>query len=336
MKKLLSILLAVVLVASVAAVAVSAYSVTGPDAIKVADAVQGYETYRYYFMMPNGTNGNTADADVTITTVDEETGESVTEVVIAAGEHASSWYNDFTDIAGIYWWGNGSAVPDGWAGYQAMVEDEAENVYYADVPKDVTTIVWNNAVDGGLDTTLDIYYKAAQTVNLNVEFLYPGENANFPNGIDNYDGLIYIVDANQIEINDFSLKQTCGGNWFYYYGSGCYGVDPEGTAGSDSCQNPVHNHSGEDDSSEETIPVDFVPGDANMDGEVSIMDATRIQRYLAELIDETEIDLRAALVTGGDEVSIMDATRIQRYLAELCNLDGSTPYDPSLDYAFTW
>lgn len=54
-------------------------------------------------------------------------------------------------------------------------------------------------------------------------------------------------------------------------------------------------------------------GDADMDGSVTVLDATRIQRVLAEL--ETEIDLEAADVTG-DGLDILDATRVQRYVAD--------------------
>ena len=62
--------------------------------------------------------------------------------------------------------------------------------------------------------------------------------------------------------------------------------------------------------------------DADGDGEVTIFDATRIQRYLAELIKEDEIALQMADADKDGEVTIYDATRIQRYLAELCTLDG--------------
>ena len=69
--------------------------------------------------------------------------------------------------------------------------------------------------------------------------------------------------------------------------------------------------------------ADFVPGDANRDGVLTVLDATRIQRYKAKLVTEKEINLKAADVTGDGEVTVLDATRIQRTLAKLCNLDGS-------------
>lgn len=62
-------------------------------------------------------------------------------------------------------------------------------------------------------------------------------------------------------------------------------------------------------------------GDADDDGMVTIMDATRIQRVIADL--ETDISFEAADVDGDGTVTILDATRIQRYIAGLSTLDGT-------------
>ena len=62
----------------------------------------------------------------------------------------------------------------------------------------------------------------------------------------------------------------------------------------------------------------FLRGDADGDGEVTIMDATLIQRRLAE-IPTPSFDERAADVDG-DGLNITDATQIQRYLAEFENI----------------
>ncbi|MBQ6999911.1 MAG: dockerin type I repeat-containing protein [Oscillospiraceae bacterium] len=58
-------------------------------------------------------------------------------------------------------------------------------------------------------------------------------------------------------------------------------------------------------------------GDANEDGKINTKDATRILRYYAELISESDIDLSAADVNGDGKVNTKDATRILRYYAEL-------------------
>ena len=57
-------------------------------------------------------------------------------------------------------------------------------------------------------------------------------------------------------------------------------------------------------------------GDADMDGEVTILDATDIQRHLASLPTES-FDETAADADGDGEITILDATDIQRYLAGL-------------------
>ena len=81
------------------------------------------------------------------------------------------------------------------------------------------------------------------------------------------------------------------------------------------------------------LPVDYVRGDADGDGLVTIMDATRIQRYKADLIDEAGLDMLAADADGDGEITILDATRIQRVVAELCEIDGTPlsdePDDPA-------
>ena len=67
----------------------------------------------------------------------------------------------------------------------------------------------------------------------------------------------------------------------------------------------------------------YFDGDADGDGVVTVMDATKIQRVLAGVSPMDEIVAASADVDKDGEVSIFDATRIQRYKAELCQLDGS-------------
>ena len=58
-------------------------------------------------------------------------------------------------------------------------------------------------------------------------------------------------------------------------------------------------------------------GDADGDGSVTILDATRIQRYLAGLAGENMINKTNADADRDGSVTIIDATRIQRLLAGL-------------------
>ena len=65
----------------------------------------------------------------------------------------------------------------------------------------------------------------------------------------------------------------------------------------------------------EVIP-EYILGDANGDGRVTISDVTAIQRYIAEICDFSRTQFLAADVDKNGAVTIDDATRIQNYLAE--------------------
>ncbi|MBQ3265698.1 MAG: hypothetical protein IJH07_07965 [Ruminococcus sp.] len=62
-------------------------------------------------------------------------------------------------------------------------------------------------------------------------------------------------------------------------------------------------------------------GDTDIDGDVTIIDATCIQRSLAGLAVSGEFSRQAADVDGSGDIEITDATFIQRWLAEI-----PTPY----------
>ena len=59
----------------------------------------------------------------------------------------------------------------------------------------------------------------------------------------------------------------------------------------------------------------LILGDADGDGEVTILDATRIQRYLVGLVTMTDEEIEAADADEDGELTILDATAIQRWLA---------------------
>ena len=65
------------------------------------------------------------------------------------------------------------------------------------------------------------------------------------------------------------------------------------------------------------------PGDADGDGEISILDATVIQRMLAGLCSKYEIAVTSADTDKDGDVTVLDATCIQRYEAGMCGIDGS-------------
>lgn len=68
--------------------------------------------------------------------------------------------------------------------------------------------------------------------------------------------------------------------------------------------------------------VGAVRGDADGDGKRTVLDATVIQRYKADMIAETGLDVDAADADGDNETTVLDATRIQRTIADLCDITG--------------
>ena len=356
MKKFISILLAVMLVASVVVTA-SAYTVWETDDPEIVvqaqtsdEAIAAYEaefgvtvdTNKYLFLMPNGKNGFTGADGTTL---------------------AGSWYNDYSKGAGVYWWGSAEACPDAWAGYQCMAEDEKQNIWYSNVPVIATTFIFNNGVDGGEDPDAMIYSKAAQTVNIPCEYPDPDEYDTIPEGADSFDNCIFVIDPDQISINELSGVPTCGGDWYFYYENGCFGSYAKDSANfksvEENCKNPDHFvdgvHVGYHESADptepapteaaptepaptepaptEAAPTEAAPtepaptvlrGDYDEDEQITIMDATRAQNIIAELTARPAEDFLVAVDADGDkDLTIMDATRIQNVVAELMDMDGN-------------
>jgi len=324
MKKIISILLAVMLVVSVATVSFSAvdyhptdsYTVTNDtptceEAIKACNNGQLGDVQHIYFQLPLPVPGDETNTTWTNKFNSTELGLDYCQVC-------------------IYWWGGiGSKWPDGtgvtWVGYKTKLIDKENRIYEATVPADGGTplIIWNNGVNGGMDPTKEIFPYARQLADANIEGAYPGDYDTLPEGTpneDNMDGCIQIInyDPDMAQENPLTHFWNYGSDWYVYYGDGCYGEYPTTSPNYHgkyaSCVNPEHNHP--------------KPGDVNNDKSVDMIDVLCIQYYLAgrELPEGMEFDKVTADVDGDGHISIIDATRIQRYLAKLCNIDGTTPY----------
>lgn len=201
-KKIISLMLAMALSASMVAVAaVSVSADTDSDGNYVPS--EGTETYRYYFYMPQ------------------------------------RWENEFTTTAGAYWW-EGTDLCETWQDMYKLKETENENIFSVDVPTDVPKLIFNNYVDGGADPEAPQYTKGAQTSDVTCVDddgeeawgYWPKtdeddpSNELYPEGIRNFDNMIYVIDENRIEENPLNQKLTCRGQWYYYYGNGEYGYTP--------------------------------------------------------------------------------------------------------------
>lgn len=65
---------------------------------------------------------------------------------------------------------------------------------------------------------------------------------------------------------------------------------------------------------EDAMNVSIMSGDVNMDGNITITDATLIQLYLLGQIDAPDINVGAADTDGDTEITINDVTEIQKYI----------------------
>ena len=130
-KKVISLLLAVMLTASMIVVAAISVSADTDDEGSYVPS-EGTETYHIYFCKPD------------------------------------DWENKYTSDAGVYW-ENGSDTPSAWPGYSARNAD-IKNVYCSDVPTDVDKVIWNNALNGTDDPTNPEYKLAYRTASATAAF----------------------------------------------------------------------------------------------------------------------------------------------------------------------
>ena len=153
-KKVISLLLAVMLTAAMIVVAAISVSADTDDEGSYVPS-EGTETYHIYFCKPD------------------------------------DWENKYTSDAGVYW-ENGSDTPSAWPGYSARNAD-VKNVYCSDVPTDVDKVIWNNALKGTDDPTNPEYKLAYRTTDINFKGYDKGESDYYPNGVESFDNMIYII-----------------------------------------------------------------------------------------------------------------------------------------------
>lgn len=155
-----------------------------------------------------------------------------------------SWYNDRNDnydgnsldscCPGIYWWVGSYSCDNykgdnaqGWPGYRILEQDPDEpHIFVAHVPEDVSKLIFTNTVDRGTDKTNPRYTYNCQSADVLTCYNDVDDDPYmfYPNGLQDCDGMIYVLDGSDTTVSDFSGQLTTKGDWFYYYGKGKYGV----------------------------------------------------------------------------------------------------------------
>jgi uncharacterized protein YjdB len=157
-------------------------------------------------------------------------------------EMPDSWKTFNNATACAYWWegtdnckDNANTIPDKLEGegswqYSYMMKSAnvtGKNIYYIDVPADVKTIIFHNGIDGGTAADEENGIKASenwgknfQTINIGTECYDPGDNPNYPDGVESFDNMVFVVNLDDKTVSDYSGATTYGGEWMYLHADG--------------------------------------------------------------------------------------------------------------------
>ena len=134
---------------------------------------------------------------------------------------------------GYYYWQPSENAP--WPGQEATPAPEVgKNVYKIEIgDMDTTgTVIFSAFVDTGTPADPELAKNAHQTVNILLEGYEAGQNALYPDGLEDFYGMIYVLyddDAHRTP-NELSGAMTTSGEWFsidpaasnYYANSDAY------------------------------------------------------------------------------------------------------------------
>lgn len=153
-------------------------------------------------------------------------------------------YFTTNDSVGYYYWSPNENGP--WPGLEMTPAPEVgQNVFKCEVSPAVGTIIFNAFVNAGDPADPELAPHAHQTVNIAAEGYYDDECPYGDLQVENFDGLIYVLNENEKSVNDLSGAATTGGAWFsldpsseYYYKNyseyyGSYGFADESTTDTD-------------------------------------------------------------------------------------------------------
>ena len=238
-KKLISMLLSIAMVLSVAVVGITGVSAAIDNDGRYVPSKGVEETHRIYFLMP----------------------ESWKSEEFNATEAGAYWWNG-ADACGSL---DGTSVGAPWPGYKMQVENAENNIFYLDLPTDVPNIIFNNYLNGGERTedpetgkvTFQFgeeQFKAAkQSVDVLCQYYSEGDNAYYDNLLDgefwakaqealdgndktffgkfadnffedpdwgismNFNNMIYVIDPKNVSVS-VTGKEIYDGEFYFFYG----------------------------------------------------------------------------------------------------------------------
>lgn len=88
---------------------------------------------------------------------------------------------------------------------------------------ETSDVTYKGGIDVGTksgDYTSLNWGKSYQTDNISLEGYAPDESSVFPEGIDSFNNLVYIIDTDDTSINDKNGSVIFGGGWYYLHADG--------------------------------------------------------------------------------------------------------------------
>lgn len=141
------------------------------------------------------------------------------------------WYTFNNATACAYWWDGADKCVDWQHSCQmrstSLTLEDGSNVYYIDLGETVTTVIFNNGIDGGAkaaegEKPSPNWGKNFQTENLSLEGYMANDSDTYPEGLKTFDNMIYIVDPSKESVSEESGATTYGGEWYYLHADGKY------------------------------------------------------------------------------------------------------------------
>ena len=160
-----------------------------------------------------------------------------------------NWYSKYGVYDGlyypdIYWW-NGSVIPASYPGYRTSIDNYDQGIYYAEIPNDVTNVIFNNGCT--VEQAEQDYNLLNQSADCNVEGALAGDYETLPEGSpneDNMDGCIFVYNPDAATPTSVLTYPMYYFDPYIYYGNGCYGsyatTSENFTSVEDNCLNPDH------------------------------------------------------------------------------------------------
>ncbi|MBE5957265.1 MAG: hypothetical protein E7254_00170 [Lachnospiraceae bacterium] len=204
-----------------------------------------------------------------------------------------------TGSACIYWW-SVSPYPNSWPGYLLTKRvDGNPNIFSATVPSSASPIIWNDTIDTGHRPNEDAI--AHQTINISASYYYPKESSFYPEGIESFDGMIYVFDCDNANVDNYMKTAFYSGDWFYYYGNGEYGYYK--TREEAAAHNAVYSNG--------LYPGYPLPEPETTTEEITTIEETTIEETTIEetTIEETTIEETTVEETTVEETTIEETTQ---------------------------